>query len=329
MNLAEIVSAPWAIQPAAFQSVIEISERHLRGEPADLAAIEAKLGRPLDNSRAGVQLDRGVAVISVEGILAKRANLLTSISGGTSTQIVSGQFAQAVMDPSVAAIVLAIDSPGGTVDGTQALADQIFAARGRKPIVAVCDGIACSAAYWIGSACDAVFVADDTTQIGSIGVIAQHVDRSAADSASGLRVTNIVAGKFKDPASPHQPLSTAGREIIQAQVDEIYAVFLGDVARNRGISKAAAHERMGDGRIFLGRQAMAAGLVDDMRTLPAAVAVLLNAIPTTESNTAAVSRPTTAGDIALAARRLICAEAQRGRTLALCDAVAQVTTGGN
>jgi len=274
MQLRDIVAAPWAIEPAMFEEVQGIYARHMRGEKIDLQGIEARIGRPLNNTRQPMQVTPdGVAVIALDGVIAKRANLMTQISGGTSSQIVGQQFAEALADDSVKAIVLAVDSPGGTVDGTQALADQIYAARGTKPTIAYVDGTCCSAAYWIASACDKVVVGGDTAQVGSIGVIATHVDQSFAEAQRGVRVTEIKAGKYKGTGSPHAPLG-AGESIMQAQVDHMYAVFLGAVARNRGVSVDAVAQDMAEGRVFLGRKAIDAGLADGVSTLADVIAEL-------------------------------------------------------
>ena len=262
MSLTAIASAPWAITNQAFAVVQGVLARHLRGEVADLEAVAARLGRPLDNQRADLPVHDGVAVVTLEGVLCKRSNLLTQVSGATSTQIAGDQFARAMADPTVSAIVLAIDSPGGTVDGTQQLAEQVYAARGHKPVTALIDGIGASAAFWIASAAQEVFITGDTAQVGSIGVISSHVDQSGAEAQRGVKVSEVVAGRYKNVASAHAPLTDDGRAVLQAQVDQIYSTFLGDVARNRGVSIDTAHKNMGDGRLFIGRDAIAAGLVD-------------------------------------------------------------------
>jgi signal peptide peptidase SppA len=289
MRLADIVSAPWAITPEMFNEVQGIYARHCRGEKIDLESIEAKVGAPLNNARAPLEITDGVAVISIEGVIAKRANLFMRISGGTSTQIAGQQFAQALADPQVTAIVLAIDSPGGTVDGTQALSDQIFAARGQKPICAIADGLMASAAYWIGSAADEVYITGDTTMVGSIGVMTTHVDESAADMAAGVRKTEIKAGKYKQMGSSNAPLGMAEKDALQGFVDQTYQVFLTAVARNRGVSMDTVKSDMAEGRMFLGQKAIDAGLVDGVATL-SQVCAELAALPSGMAGRAGVAQ---------------------------------------
>ena len=271
MQLRDIVSAPWAITPDMWHEVQGIYSRHMRGEKIDLEGVEARVGAPLNNARQPVTMQDGVAMISLEGVLAKRANLMQKVSGGTSTQVVGQQFAAALADDSVKGIVLLVDSPGGTVDGTQALADQIYNARGTKPLIAYVDGACCSAAYWIASACDSIYIDGDTTAVGSIGIIATHVDKSMQEAQAGVRVTEITAGKFKGIGSSHGPLG-AGEVVMQATADHYYSVFLNTVARNRGVSVETVAADMAEGQVFLGRQAIDAGLVDGVATLAAIIA---------------------------------------------------------
>ena len=267
MRLIDILTAPWAIVPEKLLEIQEIYRTHLRGEKIDLAGIEARIGRPLDNEPKPYEVVRGVAIIGMEGIIAKRMSLFTKISGGISTYQVQEQFQSALADPKVRSIVLDIDSPGGTLDGTAELAGAIHAARGEKPIVAWTDGQMCSAAYWIGSATDAVYISGDTPQVGSIGIVASHMDISEAEKKMGVKTTEIAAGKYKRIASRHAPLTKEGRQNIQDAVDYVYTTFVGDVAKHRGVSEEQVLEQMADGRVFFGRQAVNAGLVDGVSTM--------------------------------------------------------------
>jgi signal peptide peptidase SppA len=274
MNVIEILNAPWAIIPEKLSEIQEIYRVRMERIEIDLAAIEAQIGKPLDNKRKPYSVDGGTAIIPVEGVIAKKMNLFTKVSGGVSTEILGDDFAAAMNDPEVHSILLAIDSPGGQVDGTQALADQVFAARGIKPIVAVGDGMMASAAYWVGSAADEVYTSGDTTAVGSIGVVAKHTDYSQREHAEGIKVTEITAGKYKRLASEHEPLSKEGRQSIQEQVDHLYSVFVDNVARHRGVDSQTVANSMADGRIFLGKHAVHAGLVDGVSTKEAIVARL-------------------------------------------------------
>ena len=267
MRLVDILTSPWAIRPEKLLEIQAIYRTHLRGEKIDLGALEAKLGKPLANDPKPYEVVNGVAVIELEGIIAKRMSLFTKISGGISTYHVQQQFAAAMADRKVRGVLLNIDSPGGGVDGTAELAAMIHAARGEKPIVSWTDGMMASAAYWIGSAADAVYISGDTADVGSIGVVASHHDFSKFDENLGIKTTEITAGKYKRIASEYAPLTKEGRAYIQDQVDYVYSVFVDAVAKHRGVSAEEALERMADGRIFIGRRAVEAGLVDGVSTL--------------------------------------------------------------
>ena len=267
MRLVDILTSPWAIVPENLLEIQAIYRTHLRGEKIDLAALEAKLGKPLSNEPKPYEVANGVAIIELEGIVAKRMSLFTKISGGVSTYHVQQQFSEAMGDKKVRSILLNIDSPGGSVDGTADLAEMIYSARGEKPIVAWTDGMMASAAYWIGSGADAVFVSGGVTKLGSIGVVASHFDYSGLDEKMGVKRTEITAGKYKRIASEYAPLTKEGKASIQEHVDHVYSIFVDSVAKHRGVSSEEVLERMADGKIFIGRQSIEAGLVDGVSTM--------------------------------------------------------------
>jgi signal peptide peptidase SppA len=266
MKLLEIINSPWAITPAMLEEIQNIYLTHLRGDKIDIKGVEARMGKPLNNEHREYDVRDGVAVIQTHGVIAKRMNLFTQISGGVSTEHVARDFKAAIEDPEVRAIIMDIDSPGGTVDGTQELAEVVYNARGKKPVVAFTDGVMTSGAYYIGSAADSVYISGDLVSVGSIGVITRHVDVSRAEEKMGIKTTDIFAGKYKSIASQHKPLSDEGRESIQDRIDYMYSIFVADVARYRGVSVDTVLEDMADGRIFIGRQAIEAGLVDGVST---------------------------------------------------------------
>lgn len=277
MRVIDIVNAPWALEPRKHEQLVAVYGAYLRGEKIDLEAIEAQMGKPLQNEEQdGYEIVDGVAVIPVHGIMAKRMNLFTRISGGASTQLIARDLRNAQVDRRVHSILLDIDSPGGQVDGTQALADQVFAMRdGDKPIVALADGQMTSGAYWLGSAASELYISGDTVITGSIGVAMQHVDVTRANEKMGVTVTDIYAGKYKRIASENKPLSDEGRAALQEMVDAIYKVFVDAVARNRGTDPDSVLQNMADGRLFVGRAAVEAGLVDGVSTFDAVIAKLL------------------------------------------------------
>lgn len=264
MNLLELLTSPWALQPQMLHEMLGVYATHLRGDKIDIAAIEARLQRPLANDQQEYTLrEGGIAVLPVEGVLAPKANLFTRVSGGASAQMLTRQAESAIADPRVRALVLAIDSPGGSVFGSPEFAQAVFELSQTKPIVAVSDGLLASAAYWIGSAANAVYISGPTVNVGSIGVVATHAYNPR--SAEGL--TEITAGRYKRIASENAPLTEEGRAHMQARVDHLYGVFIEAVAKHRGTDAATVIEHMADGRVFIGQQAIDAGLVDGVATV--------------------------------------------------------------
>lgn len=272
MRLIDVLTSPWAIEPAKLREIQAIYSAHFRGEKIDIEAIEARLGRPLANEQQDYEVrDGGVAVLTIAGVISNKANMFTRVSGGASAQLLQQQIDSMRADPTVRAVVLDIDSPGGNVLGIPALAESIRALAAEKPTVSCCTGTMASAAYWIGSASNAVYISGLTDYVGSIGVVATHEydPRNASK-----QMTEITAGQYKRMGSENAPLSDAGKAYIQAQVDEIYRVFVEAVAQHRKVSAEQVLENMADGKMFIGQQAVNAGLVDGVSTVDAMVSKL-------------------------------------------------------
>jgi len=252
----------WAILP----SVLEGIQRALISTTSDLVSLASvKAALPADiaegSSKRPYRVEDGKAIVQIVGPLEKRMSFMQWLYGGESTENIIGNIEAALADKSVDSIVLNIDSPGGSVDGTKELADYIYEARGKKHITAYVDGNALSAAYWIASAADRI-IAPDTARVGSIGVYMAHMDASKFYEAYGVKKTYIYAGKYKVVGNEAGPLSESDKEYLQASVDKFYSLFVGDVARNRGVSTKKVISDMAEGRIFIGKDALEAGLID-------------------------------------------------------------------
>lgn len=268
MSIIDVLTGPWAIAPDKLLEIQSIYAAHLRGERTDLAALEARLGKPLANEQQKYRIEQGgVAVLSLSGVMAPKANLFSAISGGMSTQMAAVQLESAAIDERVKAIVLHLDSPGGQVTGTPEFADTIYSIALQKPLVTFSDGLLCSAAYWAGAAGNAIYISSNVVQVGSIGVI--H-SRSYNPNSTAAEDT-VVAGKYKRLASNNEPYSAESRAIVQADVDYVYSLFVDTVARYRGTNSEQVLQHMADGRVFRGQQALDAGLVDAVCTLDALI----------------------------------------------------------
>ncbi len=288
MNILDVLYQPWAIDADRLREIQEIYAHHLRGESIDLDAVEARLGRKLQNQSQGYRVQDGAALIPLRGVIAPRMNMMAQVSGGTSAELFVRDVQAAAADPAVSSIVLLVDSPGGAVSGTPAAAAAVMAARVVKPTASWVDGAMASAAYWIGSAAERVYLSSSVDPVGHIGVIATHSDQSRREEALGVKTTEIFAGRFKAVMSPHGPLSELGRQTMQDQVDYLYSLQVGDVAAQRGVSVDRVLADMADARVFIGQQAVDAGLADGIASLESVIAELNDRAATAARSSVAV-----------------------------------------
>lgn len=262
--LSYIKGQLWGIIPGRLDAMIKKSD--MADQSQDEKTLREKYPKAFEKTNGyGYEKQGAVAVIDIEGVIEKKHSLWSWVFGGISSEMIRKDIESALKDTGVDAILLNIDSPGGTVDGTKELSDFIHSVRGQKPIVALTDGLMASAAYYIGSAADKIY-ASDLAQVGHIGVIQPHIDWSQALSDEGIKVTLIHAGKFKTVGNPYEPLSDEARAVIQAEVDNIYGQFVQDVARNRGVAIEYAAENMADARLFFGKDAPASNMTDGIAT---------------------------------------------------------------
>lgn len=216
----------------------------------------------------------GVAVIGVAGTLVKKASWLDSASGLQSYESIRADFQDAVGDPRIQGILLDVDSPGGEVGGLFDLADEIYDARTEKPCFAIADDDAFSAAYAIASSAQRLFVTR-TGGVGSVGVIALHLDQSGFDEKVGRKYTAIYAGARKNDFSPHEALSGSAKDELQGEIDRLYDMFVGTVARNREMKPALV--RNTEAGLYYAEKAISAGFADQVGTFDDALDALLEA----------------------------------------------------
>lgn len=219
--------------------------------------------------RAGAQGPAGIAVIPVMGSLVRRTVGLDPASGFTSYAELAGMLESALADPSVEGILLDVDSPGGEAGGVFELGELVRAADAVKPVWAIASDSAYSAAYAIACGASRLTVTR-TGGVGSIGVIAMHVDQSARDAQQGYRFTAITAGEQKNDFSPHAPLDVQAHARLQAEVDRLYGMFVGHVASMRGIDAQVV--RATEAGTYFAEDAVAAGLADAVGSLDGVIA---------------------------------------------------------
>ncbi len=265
--VAAVMNEPWALLPRYVEVMAEIVELRSEGLTFTSDEIRARVGREEEQEEKRTwQLVDGVAVLPLYGMLAPRMNMFMAISGGTSTQQFAGWFAEALNHSRVKAVVLDVDSPGGSVQGNRELADVIFQGRGTKPIVAVATNMMCSAAYYVASAADRI-VASPSALVGSLGTYMIHRESSRAMENAGIKYSVIKAGENKAAGLDVEPLTAQSRALLQERVDSMNALFMETVARNRGVSVATVNERYGQGKDVIAREGLSMGLVDRVGTL--------------------------------------------------------------
>ncbi len=242
-------AGPWAIMPEALKG---LAARIAMGGPEQAGWLDDAFGAP---SMPSYTMHGDVAVVAMRDVLTKRATWWT-----TGMETVQASVQSALDDPAVRAVLLSIDSPGGTVDGTRQFADWLAARAGSvKPIAAYADGTMCSAAYWIGASTGRVF-APGAAIVGSIGVLWPHWDYSAMLAEYGVKVTYVVSGSRKAAGAPELPLSDSDKAYFQHLSDTAYAQFLDGVAPAMGLDRAAP-AAWADGQVFRATEAVGLGLV--------------------------------------------------------------------
>lgn len=249
MNILEAaLSAPWLLARQNLEEILAIAAREHEWTPETL---EKYRSRPMDRTERATR--RGdVAILNIHGTLFKRGNLFVDVCGAMSYEILSRDFQAALDDPAIKAIALNLDSPGGVASGCDEFAQAVFDARGKKPITAYVTGAACSAAYWIASAADKI-VLSESSMVGSIGVV-------MTIPKSGEKATEIVSSNA--PGKRPDAETDEGRARIQQVVDDLEAVFISAVARNRGVSEDTVKQKFGSGGVEIGAKAVALGMAD-------------------------------------------------------------------
>ncbi len=229
------------------------------------------------NPRGGYDVVGGVAIIEVQGTLVQKLGTLRPYSGMSGYDGIRQNFLMALTDPDVEAIMLDVDSPGGEVAGCFDLVDTIYQARGKKPIWAILNESAYSAAYAIASAADRIVV-PRTGGVGSIGVICAHVDFSKALTSAGIKVTFITYGDRKADGHSEIPLSDEAYERFQADINQMGELFAQTVARNRGIKADKVRETQA--ATYMAADGVAQGLADEVMAPDAAFRALLAELAT-------------------------------------------------
>jgi protease-4 len=214
----------------------------------------------------------GVALIRIDGVIVAGESGFSMFGGvATGSDDVVDQIERAVEDGGTKAIVLRVNSPGGSAAGSQEIYSAVVRAKkAGKPVVVSMADVAASGGYYASAAADAIF-ADPATMTGSIGVIAIHQDMSGLYNKIGVKSETIKSGKLKDMFQPTAPLSDEARAVVKGVISQVFGQFVDAVAEGRKMKREKVLE-LADGRIYIGEQAKANGLVDQLGGLHEAVA---------------------------------------------------------
>lgn len=279
-------SVPWAIRPDALRVLLELAARvevsrelvtAAMHPVREVEAVSAISGIPLEGTRT-VEMRGHVAILHVRGPIFRYAGLFDQMSGATSVETLAKDFHSALARPEVRALLLCIDSPGGQANGIEDFAEMVFEARaGAKPITAYIAGEGASAGYWIASAAPRIVTAPSAL-VGNVGVVVSvpnpHADPSTVEIVSS-----------QSPRKRPDPTTKEGRADVQELADDLAAIFITGVARNRAVTEDTVINGYGQGALFVGANAVAAGLADEVGRFEDVLAELQ------EGPTAGASRP--------------------------------------
>ncbi len=245
----------WAIEPLAMGRIIEATKS------LNLESLRPPRGLELSSP---LNTNNGVAIIDVLGVLTKRPSLYQVYFNASSTQLIRQAVEMAAADQDVRAILLRIDSPGGSVEGLAELGDAVFAARQSKPVYAQIDGMSASAAYYIASQAEKIF-AGRMDLIGSIGTRLLFYDWSRLFANEGIEAVPIDTGEFKSAAAMGTEITDRQRAYFQSIVDQYFADFVAAIVRGRGMTEQAVRA-IADGRIMVAGEAKSLNLIDGIQS---------------------------------------------------------------
>lgn len=276
LNQSEIL---WCGLSGTFDFVLEAQDALARLELQGVDALKAKF----IELRGGMMSDNpfempplytvkdGVAVLSIAGPLVTGSSGFMRLFGVLGYDDIRKAAIDAVSQKSVKSLLLHVSSGGGAAAGVEDCNACLRELGTVKPITTYTDTVMGSAAYWIGASGSHIGAAKTAT-LGSVGVIAVHMEMSKAHEQAGRKYTVIRAGEYKQLANPVEPLSDAGKEEIKAQAEQTYDVFADGVSAARGVDRKKFDATMGRGREFLGLAAVDVGLADSIMSFDEAFA---------------------------------------------------------
>lgn len=255
----KLLTEPWCITPLMHRTMTDILVQHMRGEkPAAFFMLDDS-----EETAPAMILDDGVAIIPVKGVISKDVSKMEKMSGAIDVREIGEMIDAALSDPRTTAIVLNVDSPGGSITGVPELAAKVAEANKSKPVFAYTDGMMASAAYWISAGASAIYAAGSAV-VGSIGCYLALLDESRAYELAGYR-TEVIKAKgspMKAAGLPGTSLTDEQRIELQEGVDHVYGQFRDFVLQSRAVPDEAMR-----GGTYFGTECGPTGLIDSISTL--------------------------------------------------------------
>lgn len=258
---ARLFARPLLVSRAKLDVILPILVPRLLGQVPRLE----QPGEPRQPAAPAVPVPAQIAVVPVFGTLIARGAGVIAMSGETSYEALSAVIGRLAANPEVGGILLDIDSCGGEYAGLPEFAAELAAAGRQKPIWAIVRPACFSAAYWIASQAERILVTP-SCELGSIGVMAVHVDVSASDAQQGYKLTFFNAGDRKLDGNPHLPINEAFARDVQAGVERAYGEFVAAVARGRGQRFGEKAIRATEARTYEADAAVKLGMADQVAT---------------------------------------------------------------
>ena len=238
----------------------------------ELVPTNQSLTETLIQRDAGLFVSDKIAIIDMDGLMINRRKSGLMRTGENPVSLLLEKLDKAAGDPGVKAVVLRLNSPGGTVAASDIMHHRLleFKRRTRKPVVACVVGLGCSGAYYLACGCDGIMT-QPSAVTGNIGTIFQTFSVAGTMKKIGVKAVTIKSGKLKDMASPLHDLSDDERQVLEGIIEDLYQQFLAVVAKGRpGLSEQKIRE-LADGRVFTAKQALTEGLIDRIGYLTDAV----------------------------------------------------------
>lgn len=287
---AEFVgSSVWLMEPGALATVLKIIGERIQGHRPDAEEIAERIGghrRAVDETQTPSD---SVRVIDISGPLVPHAGMMTGVSTpGRAIEDLQQELRAAVADETVQSILLNVNSPGGSARMIPELAAELRDARKVKPVVAVANTIAASGGYYLAAQADEIVVTP-SGQVGSVGAYLAHEDISALEEKAGIKTTLISAGDYKIEGNPFEPLTDEARAEMQGQIDEVYKMFVQDVAKGRDVTVKKVEADFGQGRMVMAAKAVELGMADRVATFDQTLARLEKLKPAPVARAAALN----------------------------------------